>query len=106
MVDKNINTFFHGTSEENWIKIQKDRFLWGYRVYNGKPTLEYRYTYLTPDLCVAKEYGAVILKVKYVPTGIVGIDNYGFNPPKGEHCWQFSVFKPIDIKNIERYDDV
>jgi len=46
----------------------------------------------------------VILEVEYKPIGIDGrgIDNYGFNPPKGQTCWQFSVFMPIKIENIKR----
>ena len=59
----------------------------------------YRYTYLTPEIGVAKEYGEVLLAVEYHPVGVgSGIDNYGFNPPPGQTCWQFSVFIPISIE--------
>jgi len=97
--------FYHGTSLKNWNKIQKEGVLWGGNTYhktNGKKG--YRYTYLTPEIDIAKGYGDVILEVEYKPIGIDGrgIDNYGFNPPKGQTCWQFSVFMPIKIENIKR----
>lgn len=90
-----MNIFYHGTSKENWKKIQKEGILWG--IGNS-----YRYTYLTPEIEVAEKYGDVILQVKYKPTGINGIDNYGFNPPEGQTCWQFSVFVPIELKNVKQ----
>jgi len=89
--------FYHGTSVDRWEKIKKSGFLWGYRVHNGKKTLSYRYTYLTPHLEVARKYGDIVLEVEYEPTGKYGIDNYGFNPPPGEEVWQFSVFVKIPI---------
>lgn len=96
--------FYHGTSEENWTRIQREGVLWGGDTWN-KTNGErgYRYTYLTPDLEIAKEYGSVILEVEYNPVGPDGrgIDNYGFNPPPGQTCWQFSVFIPIDIKKCK-----
>ena len=97
-------TFYHGTSEERWALIQKDGYLWGYRVHNGEPTLGYRYTYLTPDIDIAKKYGDVMLEVEYEPVGINGeaIDNYGFDPPKGMTCWQFSVFVPISLNKVKK----
>jgi hypothetical protein len=89
--------FYHGTSKKNWDKIRDEGILFG--IGNS-----YRYTYLTPDFDIAKKYGSVVLQVKYEPIGIDGnmIDNYGFDPPKGQTCWQFSVFIPILIKNIKR----
>ena len=93
--------FYHGTTEENWKKIQEEGVLWGI----GR---SYRYTYLTPDLEVAKQQGSkeVILEVDYDPVGVGNfidgetIDNYGFDPPSGQHCWQFSVFVPIPIEKV------
>ena len=86
--------FFHGTSLQNWNLIKKDGFLFGkHNTYN--------YSYLTPDINMAKKYGNIILQVNYTPTGIIGIDNYGFYPPsQNEYCWQFSVFIPISIKSL------
>lgn len=88
--------FYHGTSEENWNKIKTEGILWGC----GE---SYRYTYLTPDIEVAKEHGKIILEVEYEPVGVdgQGIDNYGFNPPAGMICWQFSVFIPINIDDVK-----
>ena len=94
--------FFHGTTEANWEKIQKEGVLWGgdsWHKTNGKEG--YRYTYLTPDIKVARMFGNVMLEVEYEPVGNRnGIDNYGFDPPPGMSCWQFSVFVPISISDI------
>lgn len=87
--------FYHGTSKKAWDKIQEEGMLWGIH--------SYRYTYLTPDIEMAKEYGDVVLEVTYDPKGVgSGVDNYGFDPPEGMICWQFSVFIPIDICNVKR----
>lgn len=101
--------FYHGTSIERWDSIKKEGVLWGYRVHNGIPTLNYRYTYLSPEISVAEKYGDVLLEVEYDPHGVGSTDesgdvydNYGFDPPPGQVCWQFSVFKPIDISNVRR----
>lgn len=92
--------FYHRTSENRWREIKKSGILWGYRIHDGVPTLNYRYTYLSP-FDMGESYGEVLLEVEYEPTGVYGIDNYGFDPPSGEICWQFSVFIPIDIKMLE-----
>ena len=110
-------TFYHGTTEENWEKIQKEGVLWGYNTYldkNGKPYRSYRYTYMSPDIDVAKGFGdGVILEVEYEPVGVDGrgIDNYCFehNIPKkhrdeGAYCWQFSGFIPISLENDKRLE--
>ena len=97
--------FYHGTSKKNWELIKKEGVLWGYRIHDGRKTLDYRYTYLTPHMDVAEAYGEVMLEVEYNPVSpkpVKGIDNYGFNPPEGQTCWQFSVFIPIDIKHVKR----
>ncbi len=99
--------FYHGTSEEKWALIQKEGVLWGYNIYknpDGTTYRGYRYTYLTPEIEIAKKYGDVILEIEYEPVGVDGrgIDNYGFNPPEGETCWQFSVFIPIGLDKIKR----
>lgn len=102
--------FYHGTSFKNWGKIKTEGVLWGYRIHNGIPTLDYRYTYLTPDIEIAKKYGnnEILLEVEYNPVGPnpnkKAIDNYGFNPPPGQTCWQFSVFISIDLKYVKKLD--
>ena len=98
--------FYHGTSKEKWNKILEEGVLWGYNIHKNDDGTEYRgyrYTYLTPEIELAKEYGDIILEVEYDPVGIngKGIDNYGFNPPEGMTCWQFSVFVPISIDYIK-----
>lgn len=84
---------YHRTTLEVWEKIKKEKILFG--VHDN-----YRYTYLSPSPLIPIEYGELLLEVEYVPTGIKGIDNFGFEPPDGEFCWQFSVFIPIPIENI------
>lgn len=94
--------FYHGTNDDSWKLIQKEGVLWSIH--------SYRYTYLTPSKQIAEGYSkGVLLEVEYEPHG-VGVkdengeayDNYGFDPPEGMFCWQFSVFKPISLKNIRR----
>ncbi len=84
--------FFHGTTTEAWVLIQAEGVLWG-------GSGGYRYTYLTPHREIAEGYGPVLLEVEYEPVGVDGTatDNYGFDPPPGETCWQFSVFVPIPV---------
>ncbi len=101
--------FYHGTSRDNWKKIQKEGVLWGGDTYHktgGKQG--YRYTYLTPEREVALAINSeVLLEVGYSPVGVngKGVDNYGFNPPPGQTCWQFSVFIPIPIKDVKVYKE-
>lgn len=61
-------------------------------------------TYLAPDIQEAVCYGDVVLEVDYYPVGVdgTGRDNFGFNAPKGQFCWQFSVFTPIPIEAVRR----
>lgn len=99
--------FYHGTSLEKWKLIQKEGVLWGYNIHknpDGSTYRGYRYTYLTPDIKIAEKYGDVLLEVEYDPVGVDGrgIDNYGFDPPPGQICWQFSVFLPISIDRAKR----
>lgn len=102
-----MGKFYHGTSEEAWKKIQKEGVLWGGDAYHNRGYKDgYRYTYLTPKRYIAESMGRgpVILEVEYEPIGIDGrgIDNYGFDPPPGQICWQFSVFVPIPISKVKR----
>ncbi len=102
--------FYHGTTKENWEKIQEEGVLWGKPSWNEtwEDREPNRYTYLTPDIEVAEAINSeVILEVEYDPIGVGNkvngqvMDNYGFNPPQGQTCWQFSVFIPISIKKIK-----
>lgn len=93
--------FYHGTSEATWQKIQLEGVLWGIHHTHPDHTLR-RYTYLSPHIEVAQAYGDVVLGVDYSPTGKSGIDNYGFSPPPGQTCWQFSVFNPIPLIQVRR----
>lgn len=99
--------FYHGTSLHAWAAIQAEGVLWGGRTWHETGGQSgYRYTYLTPHLEVAQQYGPVILEVEYEPVGVngEGRDNYGFDPPPGQTCWQFSVFIPIPLGHCRRID--
>ena len=55
--------FYHGTSKVNWDKICKEGVLWGYNIHidqHGNKYNGYRYTYLTPYIEIAKEYGDIL----------------------------------------------
>ena len=81
--------------------------MWGGGIYHGTNGKKgYRHTYLTHEIEVAQMYGDVVLEVEYTPRGIgvrdeQGVfDNYGFDPPPGMICWQFAVFQPIPLGDI------
>lgn len=78
-------TFYHGTSKENWEKIQQDGFLYGNN----------RLTYLAIDLKEAMCYGQIVLQVEYNPFEHPDMNNYC------EDCWQFRVYEPIPIHNVK-----
>ena len=77
----------------------------------------YRYTYLSPD-DQGESFGSVLLEVEYEPkredaSVCVGghietrsehpiKHNYGFDPPPGQYCTQFSVFEPIPLGKVRR----
>ncbi len=95
-----MTTFYHGTDDKGWKDIQEEGVLWGMdpHMCGCGP----RFTYLAPFIGDATSFGPVILAVEYEPTGIKGVDTYGFDPPEGEFCWQFAVFRPIDLKQVRR----
>ncbi len=119
--------WYHGTTPENWKKIQAEGILYGWpcprccKASQGECTEPFqekcqdrRYTYLTPDLDVALTMGGpLVLEVDYKPVGVDGTrtDNYAFEPPPGEehlpgdYCWQFSVFVPIQLNQIRVLED-
>lgn len=85
--------WLHRTTEAAWRAIQAEGCLWG--ITNAG-----RYTYLAAPSCPPHDgYGKVLLEVEYEPKGPPH-DNFGFNPPPGEECWQFAVFGPIPIAQI------
>lgn len=103
--------FYHGTSEENWQKIQDEGVLWSRRyIINGKTGAIIkevdRCTCLALHQGDAKCFGNVILEVEYNPydkNGKIkrdkngcGINNY--NP----ESWQLRVYEPIPIENVKR----
>ena len=105
-------TFYHRTRSERWEAIQEEGVLWGvhgwdWDVSNKNKTTDkwkpYRYTYLAPEI-PDDSYGDVILEVQYEPLreDFGTKHNYGFDPPPGQHCWQFSVFEPISLSCVRR----
>lgn len=90
--------FYHGTSEESWVKIQEEGVLWGVRKFAAS-----RCTYLAAKPEHAIIYGAgVLLEVEYEPDNnrkdeIGNVHNYW-----DEDCWQLRVYEPIPIENIKR----
>ena len=106
-----MGLFYHRTTEERWKAIQKEGVLWGigsgWNSWKQRNKLKnintYRYTYLSPDDW-GESYGTVLLAVKYRPLkkDFGKKHNYGFDPPPGQYCTQFSVFEPISLKNVKR----
>lgn len=97
--------FYHGTTEENWNKIQKEGVLFGVRTIlnaEGKPSEEYnpnRMTYLSTTKEEASHYGNVVLEIEYDPTIKPKMNNYA------EDCWQLRVYEPIALGNIRKLPD-
>lgn len=91
--------FYHGTSEENWVKIQEEGILYGRRDVldnQGKVIKEVdRCTYLAVNKEEAECYGDVVLMVEYDAENRK-LNNYV------EGCWQIRVYEPISIENIKR----
>lgn len=88
--------FYHGTTIDNWNKIQKEGILFG-RLPN--PNNKYhpnRCTYLAIDIKEAEYYGEIILEVEYDPLIHPKMNNYI------DGCWQLRVYEPIDIKYINK----
>lgn len=82
--------FYHGTSKSKYQNILKEGILYGV-----EENVIHRRTYLTPDINEARCYGDVVLKVHYNPEEHIGKHNYV------EGCWQFRVYEPIDLKDVE-----
>jgi hypothetical protein len=100
--------WYHGTTGENWNKIQEEGILYGRRFVtdnNGNIIKEVdRCTYLTPDIEEAAQYGNIILKVNYNPYNDKGeIKKNKRKHPLNNYvpgCWQMRVYEPINIENI------
>ena len=80
-----MTKFYHGTSYENWKKI----LLLG-KLFDG------HCTYLAIDKEEAKCYGDVLLEIEYNPFEHPDMNNFF------EDCWQFRVYEPIPLTNINR----
>lgn len=86
--------FYHGTTTENWNKINKEGILFGIRNSDGyNPS---RCTYLAVNIEEAKTYGEILLEVEYNPFLNKKDNNYS------DDCWQLRVYEPISINNITK----
>lgn len=93
--------FYHGTSKDNWDKIQEEGILFGRRFIvddKGNPIKECdRCTYLAVYPEEANNYGDVLLEVEY-----------DLNKRDSNHnnfddtCWQLRVYEPISIDKVKR----
>ena len=83
--------FYHGTSKDNWNKIQEEGVLFGIR-----KLAKSRATYLTTDIDEARQYGEIILQVDYNPSEHPDMNNYC------DGCWQCRVYEPIALTNIRK----
>lgn len=89
--------FYHGTTKENWDKIQQEGVLWGRRYFTDKGVKKEvdRCTYLAVDKEEAEQYGEIVLQVEYDPHSSKH-NNYI------EGCWQVRVYEPISIDSIKQ----
>lgn len=83
--------FYHGTTDENWKRIQEEGVLFGVREFAKS-----RATYLTNDIDEAKQYGEILLQVEYDPLDHSEMNNYT------EDCWQCRVYEPIPIDVVKK----
>ena len=82
---RKLHTFYHGTSDKNWEKIQQSG-----QLFDGHTT------YLAIDRVEAECYGNVLLEVEYNPFEHPTMNNYC------KDCWQFRVYEPIELNNVKR----
>ena len=87
--------FYHGTSIEKYIAIQKEGILYGRRVGVNNKEIN-RCAYIATDIDEAKCYGDVVLSVEYNPLKNKAMNNYI------EGCWQFRVYEPIPLSDVIR----
>lgn len=83
--------FYHGTSQENWEKIQAEGVLWGIR---NAPS---RCTYLAVEKEHANPYKKpleVLLEIDYDPTETQWCNNY--IPDE----WQHREYNPIPLSKV------
>jgi len=104
------NVFYHVTRLNRWKQIKKEGVLWGvhgdgipWEEANKLQEKPYRYTYLSP-IPHPPSFGSVVLRVEYKPQrkDFGTLHNFGFDPPPGQICTQFSVFEPIPLSRVRR----
>ena len=93
---KGLLTFYHGTNQHGLNEANKQGFLLHKRIVlddKGNPSKIFNkakaVTYLAVDVEEAKQYGDIILKVKYNPFKNPKMNNYV------KWGWQVRVYEPI-----------
>jgi hypothetical protein len=83
--------FYHWT--RNWQKIKKCGYLKSGTYFAPSP-----FSWKHPS------YGTVLLEIEYTPKrkDFGKEHNYGFDPPQGQFCNQFCIFKEIPLSEITR----
>ncbi len=86
--------WYHGTSSENWGKIQAEGVLWGRKSETESLS---RVTWLATKAENAGKHGDIVLEVKYNPFNRhhKGALN-NFNP----EGWQMRVYEPIPVNQV------
>ena len=80
--------FYHGTSQYGLQETLRQGYLLHKRATKSNPNMS-PCTYLAVDIEEAKQYGDIILEVRYDPSVNPDMNNY----QKG--CWQLRVYEPI-----------
>jgi hypothetical protein len=92
-----IKTFYHGTSIENWEKINQEKIFWGVK---GKGI---RINFLTPDIKIAKLYGKIILvmDLDIEEYEIRSLSSLLFSSQKESFKNDYLTYKPIPLEKIK-----
>lgn len=81
--------FYHATTENNWIEIQKDGVLWGRKNFYWCGHLCDRINWLAINKEDALNFGSVLLEIDL--------------PNIKEHIyWEYVTYEPISLDKIKR----
>jgi hypothetical protein len=93
--------FYHWTKKRIWQKIKACGYLKSGTYYAPTP-------WLWNDEYNSGKYGMILLEINYLPKRIDfrKEHNYGFDPPHGQCCVQFNIFKNIPLSEIKMIKDI
>ena len=93
--------FYHWTKKRTWQKIRACGYLPAFARLVPTP-------WLWNDENNSGKYGTVLLEIDYEPkrAGFGKEHNYGFDPPPGEFCVQFNIFKKIPLSEVRLVKDI